>query len=184
MVERTIGKVVYHHHEIEKRIPALAGEVHTHYGAQGVDVVHAIRLLRGGKRFGGEFVEALRKIGGIEVDLQDAHVESYEDQKSTGRVKVHFDVPDEYVLGHHLLVLDDVVDTALTATWAIRNYERRGAADVLFVPLIDKPQGRDGIDFVPHFLGFQYHGAMYLEGYGMQDRRDVRMDDIVEVPPK
>ena len=75
----------------------------------------------------------------LEVDFMQAS--SYVGVKSSGAVMVLKDMITP-VVGRHLLIVEDIVDTGLTLQEVMNLLSDRGAASIEVVTLLDKPEGR------------------------------------------
>jgi hypoxanthine phosphoribosyltransferase len=71
----------------------------------------------------------------------------------------------ERVEGRTVLVLDTILDTGATADAAVREARARGAADVVFCCLIEKP-ARRRVSLVPDACAFSAPD-LFLVGYGL-----------------
>ncbi|PLX34079.1 MAG: hypoxanthine phosphoribosyltransferase [Hyphomicrobiales bacterium] len=67
--------------------------------------------------------------------------------------------------GRDVLIIDDIVDTGHTLTFATDFIARSGAASVKSCALLDKPARRE-VDFIPDFVGFEIPDR-FVVGYGI-----------------
>ena len=67
--------------------------------------------------------------------------------------------------GHHVLLVEDVVDTGLTLNYLVRTFELRGPASVAAVTLLDRPYRRLVDDLPVRYVGFAVPDELYV-GYG------------------
>lgn len=84
--------------------------------------------------------------------------------QSSGTVSLLKDL-DVDVSGRHVLVVDGVIDTGLTAKWVTSHLRSRGAASVRFCAVFRKPQAPRDED-VAHYIGFDLGEGMIV-GYGL-----------------
>ena len=83
----------------------------------------------------------------------------------------------ERVRGRNALIVEDIVDTGLTTTYAVRYLRRRGAASVKICALLDKPSRRV-LPIAPDYVGFRVPDR-FLVGYGLDyDERYRSLPDI------
>lgn len=71
--------------------------------------------------------------------------------ESSGDVKIHYDL-DVSIKGRHVLIVEDIVDTARTIITIQELFKHRGALSVEVVTLLDKPAGRVH-DYIPKYVG-------------------------------
>ena len=83
---------------------------------------------------------------------------------ASGAVRLRKDL-DIDITGRHVLILDGVIDTGLTASWLLTNLRSRGPASVRFCALFRKPTTAALPDEV-RYVGFDAPEGM-LVGYGL-----------------
>lgn len=99
------------------------------------------------------------------VDIAYMSVSSYHGGiSSSGDVKIKMDL-DIPIHDRHVLIVEDIVDTANTIVTITKLFEHRGAKSVKIVTLLDKPDGRLQ-EFVPHYIGKTIPKA-FVVGYGL-----------------
>ena len=96
-----------------------------------------VGLLKGSIPFLAELMKHIKC--DLEVDFMQAS--SYVGVKSSGAVMVLKDMITP-VVGRHLLIVEDIVDTGLTLQEVMNLLSDRGAASIEVVTLLDKPEGR------------------------------------------
>lgn len=96
-----------------------------------------VGLLKGSIPFLAELMKHIKC--NLEVDFMQAS--SYVGVKSSGAVMVLKDMITP-VVGRHLLIVEDIVDTGLTLQEVMNLLSDRGAASIEVVTLLDKPEGR------------------------------------------
>ena len=123
--------------------------------------VLAVCVLRGAIPF---FADLVRHID-LPLVCDTLAVSSYEGgTTSTGRVRLVSDLR-ESVEGRHVLLVEDIVDTGLTARFLLQLIEERGAASVELVSLLDKPARRQvAVDV--RYVGFTIEDH-FVVGYGL-----------------
>lgn len=80
------------------------------------------------------------------------------------RVRILKDI-DIDVKGVDVVLVEDVVDTGLSASYLVRLLEERGAGQVSLCTLLDRPQRRI-VPLALRYVGFEAPDA-YLVGYGL-----------------
>jgi hypoxanthine phosphoribosyltransferase len=84
--------------------------------------------------------------------------------RSSGSVRLLKDI-DVDIAGRHVLVVDDVLDTGLTASWLSANLRSRGAASVRVFVMFRKPDAPRDSE-IAHYVGFDVRDGMLI-GYGL-----------------
>ena len=128
------------------------------------DGVIAIALLTGGLWFAADLTRALAQRG-RHLQFDALWLASYGDEHaSSGRVQVRAGL-QRSVAGRKVLLLDDVFDSGLSLSEAVRHLQQAGAAEVLSAVFARKPWPQPrGVQ--PDFVGWDAP-ARYLVGYGM-----------------
>jgi hypoxanthine phosphoribosyltransferase len=123
-------------------------------------------LLTGGLWFSADLTRALWKRG-RDLAFDALWLASYGDEtKSKGRVEIRAGL-QRSVVGKRVIILDDVFDTGLSLTEAIRIVKEAGASEVLTAVFARKPWPHPrGIE--PDFVAWEAP-ARYLVGYGLDD---------------
>lgn len=127
----------------------------------------------------GAFVFAadlIRAIGLTDSKIQFVKYSSYEGTQSTGNVKqilgLNEDVEDKDVV-----IIEDIVDTGLTAVKMIEDIKKKNPASVRFVTLLHKPEN-SRIDFTPDYVAFSIP-PKFIIGYGLDlDGKARNLEDI------
>ena len=95
---------------------------------------------------------------------------------SSGRIKLHLGVTSP-VKDRSVLIVEDIVDTGLTTSYAVRYLRRKGAASVKVCALLDKPSRREA-PVTPDYVGCTVPDK-FLVGYGLDyDERYRALADI------
>lgn len=101
----------------------------------------------------------------IPLEMDFMAVSSYgASTESSGVVRIMKDL-DTSVEERHVLIVEDIIDSGLTLSYLIDNIQRRNAASVKVVTLLDKPARRT-VDLTPDYCGFQIPDA-FVVGYGL-----------------
>ena len=72
---------------------------------------------------------------------------------------------DVDVVGRHVLVVEDVIDTGLTLNYLVRSLELRRPASLAAVTLLDRPYRRLVADLPVRYVGFTVPDQLFV-GYG------------------
>ncbi|HYE47220.1 MAG TPA: phosphoribosyltransferase family protein [Caulobacter sp.] len=146
--------------EIARRVEALAAEIAPRIDEDTV----AICLLTGGIWFAADLTRALARQGRM-VHFDALWLSSYKDARASyGRCEVRADL-QRPVLGRKTLILDDVFDTGLSLSEAVRLTRDAGASEVLTAVFARKPWPEKRA-MEPDFVAWEAPGR-FLVGYGL-----------------
>ncbi len=145
--------------QIRRRVSEMAREISTQLAGERVV---ALVVLSGGFFFASDLLRGVEGLAELRMDF--IRLRSYSGQKSTGRVELLGELPD--VDDHHVLVIEDLMDTGLTLVHLDKILKLSGARSVQYAVLIDKPARRIH-PFTPDYVGFTCEADAYLVGYGM-----------------
>lgn len=157
-VSDQITKVLVTEEQITTRVAELAEELDKKY--QGKDVL-LIGVLKGAVMFMADLSRAMQ----LPVQMDWMAVSSYgSGTVSSGVVRILKDL-DADVLGRHVLIVEDIIDSGLTLSWLVANLEARGSASVEVVALLRKPDAAKVEVNVAH-VGFDIPNE-FVVGYGL-----------------
>ena len=146
--------------EINDRVEALAAEI---AGNMSGDVL-IVSLLRGSFMFTADLVRELYAVG-MHPQIDFMTLSSYgKSAQSSGNVVVGRDLADE-VQGRNVLVVDDILETGRTLTFAVDLLKERGAAEVKVAVLLEKA-GKLEVRMKADFVGFSIPDK-FVVGYGL-----------------
>jgi hypoxanthine phosphoribosyltransferase len=153
-------KVLLTEAEIAERVEAIARAI----APVTDDDTVAICLLTGGLWFCADLMRALARLG-RNVGFDALWLASYGDARaSLGRCEVRADL-QRPLNGRRALIVDDVFDTGLSLSEAVRLVRDAGARDVLSAVFARKPWPTPRA-MEPDFVGWEAP-ARFLVGYGM-----------------
>lgn len=162
--------------QIQTRIAELGKQISEHYRDLQEPLV-LVGVLKGSFLF---LADLCREIS-ITQEIEFIAVSSYgEATKSSGVVQITQDLTRP-IKNRHVLIVEDIVDTGLTARYLIENFKSREPASISFCSLLEKPtqnQGTIQIDF----CGFQIPDR-FVVGYGLdwtQTMRNLPFVGVVE----
>jgi len=83
---------------------------------------------------------------------------------SSGVVRILKDL-DRDISGHHVLIIEDIVDSGLTLSWLIKNLESRQPASLEVCTLLRKPDAVK-VEARVRYVGFDIPNE-FVVGYGL-----------------
>lgn len=148
------AELLYDRGQIETAVARLAAEITGAYPA-GVTLV---AVLKGSLPFVADLVRQVR----VPVRIDFLAISTYEPE--SGRVRVVKDL-DLDVMGHDVLLVEDIVDTGLTLGFLSAELARREPASLEVCALFDK-RARRILPRPLRFVGFE-PPDVFLLGYGL-----------------
>lgn len=157
-VKDQITEVLVTKEQIDSRVAELAAEIDKKYADKDV-------LLVGVLKGAVMFMADLSRTISVPVQMDWMAVSSYgSGTVSSGVVRILKDL-DADVLGRHVLIVEDIIDSGLTLSWLAQNLEARGAASVEIVALLRKPAAAK-VDVNVWLVGFDIPNE-FVVGYGL-----------------
>jgi len=158
-VSDTTPPVLISETEIAARIDELAEQISEDYQGKG-DVV-LIGVLKGAFIFLADLSRRLT----IPRTIEFIAVSSYETGNvRSGAVRLVMDVRGS-IVGRHVLIVEDIVDTGQTLEYLIGMLESHGPASIRTCALLHKP-GSTEVDLEIDYVGFGI-GGEWVVGYGL-----------------
>ena len=175
-VANDITKVLVSPEQIKAKVTELAAELDRHYA--GKDVL-LVGVLKGAVMFMADISRAMQ----IPVQMDWMTVSSYgHGTQSSGVVRILKDL-DADILGRHVLIVEDIVDSGLTLSWLVANLKARGAASVEIVSLLRKPDAAKVVVDVT-WVGFEIPNE-FVVGYGLDFAENYRtLPGVAVLDPK
>jgi hypoxanthine phosphoribosyltransferase len=164
-VSDKITKVLVTEEQIDAKVAELAAQIDVQYA--GKDVL-LVGVLKGAVMFMADLSRAIQ----IPVQMDWMAVSSYgSGTVSSGVVRILKDL-DADVLGRHVIIVEDIIDSGLTLSWLASNLEARGAASVEIVAFLRKPDAAK-VDVKVAMVGFDIPNE-FVVGYGLDYAEDYR----------
>lgn len=146
--------------DIEARVSALAGEIARDLPPD----LMIVALLRGSFMFMSDLIRALH-YAGAQPQLDFMTLASYGAQTtSSGTVAINRDLT-ESVEGRDVLIVDDILESGRTLTFARDLITSRGAKSVKIAVLLEKP-GKRQFEINADYVGFVIKDQ-FVVGYGL-----------------
>ena len=174
-VEKDIEKVLVTEEQIKVRISELAAELDQHYDDKRPLL---LGVLKGAVMVMADLSRAMQ----IPVEMDWMAISSYgSGTVSSGVVRILKDL-DTDVIGRHVLIVEDIIDSGLTLSWLIANLEARGAASVKVVALLRKPDAAK-VEVNVAWVGFDIPNE-FVVGYGLDYAERYRtLKDVAVLSP-
>jgi hypoxanthine phosphoribosyltransferase len=153
-----IAEVLVSEQEIQDKIAQLAKAIDEDYRGKELMLVG---VLKGAVMVMADLARALE----TPVSMEFMAVSSYgSSTSSSGVVRILKDL-DREIEGHHVLVVEDIIDSGLTLNWLVRNMRSRNPASVEVCALLRKPDAAK-VDVQVKYVGFDLP-AEFVVGYGL-----------------
>lgn len=169
-------KVMLSSEQIQTRIVELGKEISQRYANLEEPLV-LVGVLKGSFLF---LADLCRQIS-IPVEIEFIGVSSYgEETKSSGVVQITQDLT-RGIKNRAVLVVEDIVDTGLTARYLLDNFRTREPQSISLCALLEKPAQNKGTIAID-FCGFQIPDQ-FVVGYGLdwaQKMRNLPYVGVVE----
>lgn len=160
MPDRPTVSIRFSAAEIATRVDEMASEL---AGELAADTL-VVSVLKGSFVFAADLIRALSRTG-ADWSMDFLTLSSYGTAtETTGSVKVVRDIVDD-VRGRDVLLVDDILESGYTLSFAKNLLLERGAKRVSICTLLDKPAKRR-TKLQADFVGFQA-GDEFLVGYGL-----------------
>jgi hypoxanthine phosphoribosyltransferase len=151
--------------QIRKRVDEMGDQISANYP---VGPIYLISILKGAFMFLADLSRAIRTPARIEF----MGISSYGRGKtSSGQVRVTKDL-DVSIEGHHVLIVEDIVDSGVTLTYLLNVLEQRRPKSLAIATLLDKPERRLRPVEVS-YVGFKIPDE-FVVGYGLDFAEDYR----------
>ena len=150
--------ILYSRQRIATRVKAIANMLNRDYADKELVV---IGVLKGASIFLTDLVRCLD----VSLIFDFVTLSSYGSGKdSSEKVRMTNELSLS-VTGAHVLVVDDIIDTGLSAAFLCRHITERGPASLKTCFLVDKSERRQ-VELTPDYVGFELDRG-FVVGYGM-----------------
>ena len=151
--------------QIQERVRQMGAKISEDY-PEGP--IYLIAILKGAFMFLADLSRAIQTPSRVEF----MGISSYGRGKTTsGQVKVTKDL-DVSIEGHHVLIVEDIVDSGVTLTYLLNVLKQRRPKSLNIATLLDKPDRRLRPVEVG-YVGFQIPDE-FVVGYGLDFAEDYR----------
>ena len=162
--ETAVRKVLIPQNRLQERVSELGQEISQAFAEKDLVIV---AILKGSFVFAADLLRAMS----IHCSIDFMGISSYAGQPGSGVVRITKDL-DESIAGRCVLLVEDIIDTGLTANYLLHNLRQRKPASVDVCALLDK-SARRLIDLPIPFRGFEIPDV-FVVGYGMDYQQRYR----------
>ncbi len=151
--------------QIAARIEEMGAEIKRDY-PEGP--IYLIAILKGAFIFMADLARAIDAPTRIEF----MGISSYgKNKNTTGQVKLTRDL-DVSIEGHHVIIVEDILDTGLTLAYLLKVLKQRHPKSLRIATLLDKPDRRKS-EVKADYIGFKIPDE-FVVGYGLDYAEDYR----------
>ena len=154
-----IERVLLDEETIAARVRELAAQISTDYA--DVDNLMLIGVLKGSFIFLADLARRLTVSHHVDFIALSSYAQG---AISTSAVRLIMDTRAS-VTDHHVLVVEDIVDTGYTLDYLLRTFRARKPASLRVCTLLSKPE-RHEVEVPMDYLGFEIPDV-WLVGYGL-----------------
>ncbi len=165
MIDRIFGRPMVTQEQMRMRIRELGRQITLDYA--GRDLI-LVGVLKGAYAFYADLARAIR----IPLRVDFLVVTSYSGKpKSSGKVKMVTDLTED-IAGRDVLLVEDIVDSGLTAHYLVTTLQKRKPKSVKVCALLSKPDRREK-NVLIDYVGFEIPNK-YVVGYGLDYQQKYR----------
>ena len=174
-IQSELTTVLVTEEQILAKLDDVAAQVAADY--RGKDLL-LVGVLKGAIMVMADFSRALPS----PVAMDWMAVSSYgTGTKSSGVVQIRKDL-DTDLHGKHVLIVEDIIDSGLTLSWLLENFESRGAASIEVFALLRKPDAAK-VEVDCKYVGFDIPNE-FVVGYGLDYAERYRnLRDVAVLAP-
>ncbi len=144
--------------EINKQVKRVAAELRE--DLKGKNPLF-LCVLNGAFMFAADLI---REVGINDSRINFVKYSSYEGTSSTGKVKEIMGLTED-IEGVDVVIVEDIVDTGLTASMMVADLKKRNPRSIRFVTLLHKPESSK-TGFKPDYVAFSIP-PKFIIGYGL-----------------
>jgi hypoxanthine phosphoribosyltransferase len=174
-IQNDLTDVLVTEEQIRAKLDEIAARVAEDYA--GKDLL-LVGVLKGAIMVMADFSRALP----MSAPMDWMAVSSYgTGTKSSGVVQIRKDL-DTDLHDKHVLIVEDIIDSGLTLSWLLENFESRGAASIEVFALLRKPDAAK-VEVRSKYVGFDIPNE-FVVGYGLDYAERYRnLRDVAVLAP-
>jgi hypoxanthine phosphoribosyltransferase len=167
-------QVMYTEEKILERVRELGAEISADYAGQ---MPVLVAILKGSVIFLSDLLRSIR----LPVQVDFMAITSFESGGKPGvaRILKDLDIP---VSGRPVIIVEDIIDTGLTAGYLVRNLLARDPRSLQICTLLDRTVRRL-VDLPLKYVGFDVPDT-FIVGYGLDYRQEYRNLPFIGVLPE
>ncbi len=169
-----ISRKMYTEGQIAQRVKELGAQITEDFKNKDEDLI-VVCLLKGSIMFMADICREIK----LPLKMDFMSVSSYgDDFESSREVKIVKDL-DENIMGKHVVVVEDIIDSGLTLKKVLKLLGSRSPASVSLCTLLNKEVRREA-DVEVQYIGFNIEDEFVL-GYGLDFKQEYRNIPYVAV---
>lgn len=157
-------KVLIDEEQINKRLDQIASQIMKDY--EGKDIVF-LCILKGSIIFTAELAKRIEN----NIQFEFVEVSSYENDESTGKIKLNKDISTS-IEGKDVIIIEDIVDTGRTLSYLKEHLLQKNPKTLKICTLLDKPSRRV-VKMEADYIGFEIENK-FVVGYGLDYNQNYR----------
>ncbi|MFC4140671.1 MULTISPECIES: hypoxanthine phosphoribosyltransferase [unclassified Microbacterium] len=174
-IQDDLSEILVTEEQIRAKLDELAARVAADYA--GKDLL-LVGVLKGAFVVMADFARALPMHAPIDFMAVSSYGAS---TKSSGVVQIRKDL-DTDLHGKHVLIVEDIIDSGLTLSWLLENFESRGAESIEVLALLRKPEAAK-VQIDCKYVGFDIP-TEFVVGYGLDYAERYRnLRDVAVLAP-
>jgi hypoxanthine phosphoribosyltransferase len=167
-----VGPVVFTAAQIQQRVSELGGQISQDHAGHELVLVG---MLKGTLFFLADLMRALT----IPAVVDFMSISRFGPSRETGGAARLIKDLDLSLLGRHVLIVEDIVDTGLTLSYLMRTLKTRHPASLEICVLLNRPRRRM-IELPLRYTGFEAPDE-FVVGYGLQVEERLRQLPYIAV---
>jgi hypoxanthine phosphoribosyltransferase len=174
-IQSALTEILVTEEQILEKLEEIGARVAADY--EGKDLL-LVGVLKGAIMVMADFSRTLPQ----SVPMDWMAVSSYgAGTKSSGVVQIRKDL-DTDLHDKHVLIVEDIIDSGLTLSWLLENFESRGAASIEVFALLRKPDAAK-VEVNCKYVGFDIPNE-FVVGYGLDyDEKYRNLRDVAVLAP-
>ena len=162
-------KVLINEEQINRRLDELAAQIMKEY--KGEELMF-LCILKGSVFFTVELAKRIKN----NIQFEFIEVSSYENNESTGKIKINKDITGS-IEGKNVIIIEDIVDTGRTLSFLKEYLLQKNPQSLKICALLDKPSRRIA-KIEADYIGFTIENK-FVVGYGLDDEQNLRNLDYI-----